>query len=102
MCHGSGAALIRLTVPIVRNIFTAMRVLLILAAFASAALAAEKPNIVFILADDLGIGDVRCFNSAGKIATPRLDRLAGEGMMFTDAHTPSAVCTPTRYGVLTG
>ena len=69
------------------------------AAFAAVA---EKPNIIFILADDLGIGDVRCFNAEGKIATPNLDKLAAGGMKFTDAHTPSAVCTPTRYGVLTG
>ena len=66
------------------------------------AVAAEKPNIVFILADDLGIGDVKCFNPDGKIATPNMDRLAAFGMKFTDAHTPSAVCTPTRYGVITG
>lgn len=64
--------------------------------------AAEKPNIIFILADDLGYGDVRCFNPEGKIATPQLDRLAAEGMKFTDAHTSSSVCTPTRYGLLTG
>ena len=69
---------------------------------AAAARAAEKPNFIFILADDLGIGDVRCFNPEGKIATPNLDRLAADGMKFTDAHTPSAVCTPTRYGVITG
>ncbi len=72
------------------------------ALIASVAVAAEKPNIVFILADDLGIGDVRAFNPDGKIATPNLDKLAAGGMIFTDAHTPSAVCTPTRYGVLTG
>ena len=76
---------------------------LLLAMFSAAvAAAADKPNIVFILADDLGIGDVRCFNPDGKIATPNLDRLAADGMKFTDSHTPSAVCTPTRYGVLTG
>ncbi|WP_240911045.1 sulfatase family protein [Paludisphaera soli] len=63
---------------------------------------ARKPNIVYILADDLGYGDVRCFNAQGKIATPRLDRLAAEGLRFTDAHSGSAVCTPTRYGILTG
>ena len=81
-----------------------MRILpLILAVLSSGfAAAAEKPNIVFILADDLGIGDVRAFNPDGKIATPNMDRLAAAGMKFTDAHTPSAVCTPTRYGVLTG
>jgi arylsulfatase A-like enzyme len=60
------------------------------------------PNIVVVLADDLGYGDVRCFNPEGKIATPNLDRLASEGIRFTDAHTSSAVCTPTRYGLLTG
>jgi arylsulfatase A len=64
--------------------------------------AADKPNIVFILADDLGIGDVRAFNKDGKIPTPNMDRLAQEGMKFTDAHTSSSVCTPTRYGLLTG
>ena len=61
-----------------------------------------RPNIVYILADDLGIGDVGAFNAEGKIATPNLDRLAAEGMKFTDAHSGSAVCTPTRYGILTG
>jgi arylsulfatase A len=60
------------------------------------------PNIVFILADDLGYGDVRCLNPDGKIPTPHLDALAAAGMKFTDAHTSSSVCTPTRYGVLTG
>ena len=62
----------------------------------------KHPNIVYILADDLGYGDVSCYNDASKIATPHVDRLAREGMRFTDAHTPSAVCTPTRYGILTG
>ena len=60
------------------------------------------PNIIYILADDLGYGDVSAFNPAGKIRTPHLDRLAAEGMRFTDAHTSSSVCTPTRYGILTG
>jgi arylsulfatase A len=63
---------------------------------------AAAPNIVVILADDLGYGDVRCNYPAGKIATPHLDRLASQGMRFTDAHAPSAVCTPTRYAILTG
>src|SRR5262245_12616892 len=62
---------------------------------------ARKPNVVVILADDLGYGDVRCFNPDGKIATPHLDKLAA-GMRFTNAHSASAVCTPTRYGLLTG
>jgi arylsulfatase A-like enzyme len=62
----------------------------------------RPPNIVFVLADDLGYGDPRCYNEASKIPTPNIDRLAAQGMRFTDAHTPSAVCTPTRYGILTG
>lgn len=62
----------------------------------------ELPNIVYILSDDLGYGDVSCLNPESKIATPRMDRLAREGMVFTDAHSNSAVCTPTRYGILTG
>src|SRR5712672_3587233 len=70
--------------------------------FANAMAADAKPNIVFILCDDLGYGDVRCLNPEGKIATPNMDRLAAGGMAFTDAHTSSSVCTPTRYGVLTG
>jgi len=64
--------------------------------------APSKPNIVFILADDLGIGDLGCYNSESKVATPNMDRIAAEGMRFNDAHTPSSVCSPTRYGVLTG
>ncbi len=64
--------------------------------------AAKLPNIVFIMADDLGSGDPRCYNAASKIPTPNMDKLAAAGMRFTDAHSPSAVCTPTRYGVLTG
>jgi arylsulfatase A-like enzyme len=62
-----------------------------------------KPNIVFILADDLGYGDVQCLNpKRGKIPTPNIDRLAGQGVTFTESHSGSAVCSPTRYGVLTG
>ena len=68
----------------------------------STALAADLPNIIYVLTDDLGIGDLSCYNAESKIQTPFVDRLAGEGMRFTDAHTPSAVCTPTRYGILTG
>ena len=63
---------------------------------------APPPHILIILADDLGTGDLSGANPASKIPTPHLDRLAGEGMRFTDAHSPSAVCTPTRYGLLTG
>ena len=63
----------------------------------------SKPNIVYILADDLGYGDVQCLNpERGKILTPHMDKLAADGMTFTDAHTTSSVCTPTRYSILTG
>ncbi len=64
--------------------------------------AADGPNIILILADDLGYGDVKCYNPESKVPTPNLDKLAAEGMRFTDAHSPSTVCTPTRYSVLTG
>ena len=62
----------------------------------------KLPNIIYVLADDLGYGDINTFNPEGKIKTPNIDKLALEGMKFTDAHTSSAVCTPTRYGILTG
>jgi arylsulfatase A-like enzyme len=61
-----------------------------------------KPNILLILADDLGFGDLSALYPQGKIKTPNLDRLASQGIAFTDAHSASAVCTPTRYGILTG
>ena len=63
----------------------------------------SSPNIVLIMCDDLGYGDVQCLNPEnGKIKTPHIDKLASEGMTFTDAHSGSSVCTPTRYGLLTG
>jgi len=62
----------------------------------------QPPNIVVILCDDLGYGDVRCFNPDSKISTPHMDALAAAGMRFTDMHSGSAVCSPTRYGLLTG
>ena len=61
-----------------------------------------RPNIVYIIADDLGYGDVSCLNKDSKIQTPNLDELARDGMIFTDAHAGSSVCTPTRYGILAG
>lgn len=60
------------------------------------------PNIIYVLADDMGYGDVGKLNPNSKIKTPHLDQLASEGLIFTDAHTSSSVCTPTRYGILTG
>jgi arylsulfatase A len=62
----------------------------------------KDPNIVFILADDLGYGDVSSLNKYGKITTPNIDRIAKAGVVFTDSHSSSAVCTPTRYSILTG
>lgn len=62
----------------------------------------QTPNIVYFLVDDMGYGDVSCLNPNGKIKTPNIDRLAREGMIFTDAHSTSAVCSPSRYGILTG
>jgi len=64
--------------------------------------AEQPPNIIYILADDMGFGDVSCLNPDSRISTPNLDQLAQEGITFTDAHSGSAVCTPTRYGILTG
>ena len=61
----------------------------------------KKPNIIYVLVDDLGYGDIKVFNTNGKINTPYIDQLASEGMIFTDAHSSSSVCTPTRYGILT-
>ncbi|MEZ4615704.1 MAG: arylsulfatase [Caldilineaceae bacterium] len=60
------------------------------------------PNIIFILADDMGYGDVSCLNEAGKIHTTHIDQLAAAGMIYRDAHATSAVCTPSRYSILTG
>jgi len=76
-------------------------------AFLSAAAACSEstnrsPNILFIYLDDLGYGDVSFSNPESKIFTPHIDRLAREGMAFTDAHAPGPVCGPSRYGLLTG
>lgn len=75
----------------------------LLSTLASAVAATAAPNIVYIICDDLGYGDVHCLNPVhGKIPTPNIDKLASEGMVFTDAHSGSSVCTPTRYGIMTG
>src|ERR1035441_1897483 len=68
---------------------------------ASTNAASPKPNLVLIVADDLGFGDTGCYG-ATKIPTPNIDRLAREGLRFTDAHATSATCTPSRYALLTG
>ena len=62
----------------------------------------KKPNLIYILADDMGYGDVSCLNPESAFRTPNFDRLGREGMIFTDAHATSALCTPSRYGILTG
>ena len=71
-------------------------------AFASPLSVQAKPNIIFVLFDDLGYGQPQCYQANSSLRTPNLDKLATEGMRFTDAHTAAAVCTPTRYGVITG
>ena len=80
------------------RLFARLLLFLGCAAFAGAQ---DKPNIVLIFADDLGYGDVSCYG-ATKVRTPNIDRLAKEGRRFTDAHSASAVCTPSRYALLTG
>ena len=69
---------------------------------ATPAFAAQKPNILFILADDMGYGDLGANNPESKIATPNLDKLAATGMRFTDAHAGGSSCIPSRYALLTG
>ena len=64
--------------------------------------AQEKPNIVYIMVDDMGYGDAGCYNPKSKVPTPHIDSLANAGMRFTDAHSPGALCHPSRYGLLTG
>ena len=77
--------------------------LAILVVTTSAVAAADKPNIVYIICDDLGYGDVHCLApETSKIPTPHADKLASEGMIFTDCHSGSSVCSPTRYGIMTG
>lgn len=86
-----------------------MSMKVLLTSFASCLLAAShtaaapaKPNIVFVLFDDMGYGEPGCYRPDSKLKTPNLDRLASDGMRFTDAHSASSVCTPTRYGLMTG
>lgn len=62
----------------------------------------RRPNVIVLIADDLGVGDVGCYHPASKVPTPNLDRLAAHGVRFTDAHAAAAVCTPSRYALLTG
>ncbi len=64
--------------------------------------AAELPNIVIVYTDDLGYGDLSIYNPKAAYKTPRIDRMAREGIMFTDAHSPSTICSPSRYGLFSG
>ncbi|MBM3850882.1 MAG: arylsulfatase [Verrucomicrobia bacterium] len=75
---------------------------LLLAPLAALPAADTKPNILIILVDDMGYGDPGCYNPQSKIVTPQIDRLAREGMRFTDAHAPGPLCHPSRYGLMTG
>jgi arylsulfatase A len=84
--------------PRVRHLLFA----LLMAALAGPALAAGPPHIIVILVDDMGYGDLRSYNPQSKISTPHIDRLAAEGMRFTDAHAAGPLCHPSRYGLMTG
>ncbi len=86
-----------------RFIFSQSTTILAVLAFASSAAAVEVlPNILIVYADDLGYGDLSCYNSHCAYETPRLDRLAEEGIRFTDAHSPCTICSPSRYGLFSG
>jgi len=93
-----------ISIPNGGNMEIRRTILLLISMGLTALLAPATPqNIIFILADDLGIGDIRAYGGERcKIETPNMDRLAGEGMQFMDAHSSSSVCTPTRYSILTG
>ena len=69
---------------------------------AATAVKAQSPNVIFILADDLGYGDISAFNPESKIHTPNIDNLTHSGISFTDAHSSSALSTPSRYSIITG
>src|SRR5215213_6978509 len=84
-----------------RRVFCALLIALAWLPAAAAHAADRKPNVVLIYADDLGYGDVGCYG-ATKLKTPNIDRLAREGLRFTDGHASSATCTPSRYALLTG
>ncbi|HIG80968.1 MAG TPA: arylsulfatase, partial [Verrucomicrobiales bacterium] len=75
---------------------------LIIILFTAVTALAEKPNIILVYVDDMGYGDASCLNPRAKFKTPNIDRLAREGLTFTDGHCSDTVCTPSRYGLLTG
>jgi len=91
----------RSLVKLSRAVVLSSYAVLLSLAFATVAVAVDKPNVVLIFADDLGYGDLSCYG-ATKLETPNIDRLARQGRRFTDAHSASAVCTPSRYALITG
>lgn len=93
--HGILNSLILAIVPVILSIFA-------IEVSGADGSGQDRPNIIFVLADDMGYGDVEILNDESKIPTPHLNRMASSGMIFTDAHSSSSVCTPTRYGLLTG
>ena len=89
------------TMSVLKNIKHLTATCIILCWCSISALANDNPNIVFILADDMGYGDLGCYG-AERIKTPNIDRIAEEGILFTDGHCGASTCTPTRYGLMTG
>jgi len=85
----------------IRSLFVGLMAAALFMFFGCASPEKGKPNIIIINADDLGYGDLACYG-ATRVQTPNIDRLAEQGRMFTDAHSASAVCTPSRYSLLTG
>ncbi len=86
----------------IRNLLVSLFSLLPILVLAEKSESATQPNIVFILSDDMGYGDLKCYNPDSRIDTPHLDRLAAEGMIFTDAHSGGPTCVPSRYALLSG
>ncbi|MDA8967969.1 sulfatase-like hydrolase/transferase, partial [bacterium] len=85
------------------NVFLSRLASCILLIFCATTACAQKlPNIIIIYADDLGYGDLSCYNPQAAYQTPRLDQMAAEGIRFTDAHSPSTICSPSRYGLFSG
>jgi len=88
-------------IGLVRTSALAILAVCVCSSLAASVQGSSRPNVVLIFADDLGYGDLGCYG-ASKVKTPNIDRLAAQGRMFTDAHSASAVCTPSRYALLTG
>jgi len=86
----------------IKSLYSIACFVLIVSAAAMRCAAAELPNIVIVYTDDLGYGDLSIYNPKAAYKTPRIDRMAREGIMFTDAHSPSTICSPSRYGLFSG